>query len=87
MMLPTVHINGTSREELVRQQVETGQALRIALEKLAAAAPHPRDYYINKNPRAYQVARAEHERRCGLLRDILRETEEIAEAIDAVTPG
>jgi hypothetical protein len=41
---PTVHTNGTSREELLRQYVDALNAHDGALEPLRQAQPHMRDY-------------------------------------------
>lgn len=45
MIKPTVHINGTSREELMEQYRDIGAAARELLAKISAAWPNGRDYY------------------------------------------
>ncbi len=44
MALPTVHLNGTSREELVSQRLDVVDSIRQAVLALRKAAPHARDY-------------------------------------------
>lgn len=45
MIYPTVHLNGTSREELEYQFSGALAAIEVALDRIAAAAPNGRDYY------------------------------------------
>ncbi len=73
MSLPTVHLNGTSREELVSQRLSVVTAIREAVVELRKAAPHGRDYYV-QGPDAYNTARLIWEGR-------LAELEGIAERI------
>lgn len=56
---PTVHINGTSANSLQEQYVAAITAVRVALQALADATPHPRDYYV-QDPDGFQQARTEH---------------------------
>ena len=43
--LPSVHMNGTSKDELIRQNMDAYRAVETALDVLSKAAPHGRDYY------------------------------------------
>lgn len=79
--LPTVHMNGTSRDELVQQLLTASHALQAALDKLGEAAPHPRDYYVNPDPNAYRQARAEHDARCQQVREVKTKLDQMAETI------
>ena len=79
--LPTVHLNGTSRDELVRQLVEAGKALQVALDKLRAAYPHERDYYVNPDPMAYKKAKNAHDQRCREVHRAMMDCNEMAEAL------
>jgi hypothetical protein len=58
MVIPTVHLNGTSKEALLSQLSAAICALGKALESLAEASPHSRDYYIQE---AGAFVRAEQE--------------------------
>lgn len=68
-MIPTVHLNGTSREELIRQLQQAVTALMEAHYALENAAPHGRDYYP-QGEGAIQQAIAEHRERLMKLGDI-----------------
>ena len=78
LIIPTIHLNGTSREELLSQLQAAARATADACLKLADAAPHPRDYYVQYDTEAYTKARAQHEARLEKLRQIYNELESIA---------
>ena len=80
LTVPTVHLNGTSREELLRQVQDAGQAVWQALDALAKASPNSRDYYP-QGVAAYSAACGEHERRCRALRTVYHELTQVSEAI------
>lgn len=86
MIVPSIHLNGTSRDDLVRQCVQATTALQTALQKLEMATPHPRDYYVQNDPNAGKTARAEHRRRCELVKSVLDEMQALGEAI-VTAPG
>lgn len=79
MMTPTIHLNGTSREELQAQlanALDAGETFRAALQ---AAAPNGRDYYPQGNG-AICRAQCEHFARLERITTTLRELEQIVEA-------
>jgi len=45
MLIPTVHLNGTSGRDLLEQQQAVLDALRAVREAMVAAMPNGRDYY------------------------------------------
>jgi len=45
MTPPTVHLNGTGRQELVGQIADIAEALESAIATMRAGWPHGRDYY------------------------------------------
>jgi uncharacterized protein involved in tolerance to divalent cations len=45
-MYPTVHLNGTSADELLKQAENAGQAIAAAYKACSDAAPNGRDYYV-----------------------------------------
>jgi hypothetical protein len=47
MTYPTIHLNGTSPEELQEQLITVADHLMLALKALAEARPHGRDYYTS----------------------------------------
>ena len=79
-MIPTVHLNGTSRDELARMNLEALDAVRKAIGALHAAAPNGRDYYP-QGPRAWEAARLEHEKLSHKLADVVRELMAIVQGI------
>lgn len=78
---PTVHLNGTSREELQNQLQEAIWATENAIRKLANAAPNGRDYYP-QGQNAWGRANDEHVARLGKLQSVVDDLEQIALAID-----
>jgi hypothetical protein len=80
MMLPTVHLNGTSKEALLDGYCDALTALHGAVSKVQAAGPNGRDYYP-QGDKAIQTAMAEHEARLTKLREIITEIETIAESL------
>lgn len=59
MMLPTVHLNGTSRASLIEQYHEAYMKLQEALVALRKLDVNARDYYP-QGPDAYRQANLEH---------------------------
>lgn len=80
LAIPTIHLNGTSRDELLKQQIEAIRAIRLATLALAAAAPNARDYYVQGNAAA-DIAREQHTARVAKLWEVIKELETIAESI------
>ena len=81
MQVPLVHLNGTSKDALVRQNVEARTAVRKAMEALIRAAPHGRDFYPLGNE-AWCVAQDEFNSRLARLREVFSELEELVEHIE-----
>lgn len=80
LSVPTVHLNGTSRESLLEQLVDVNHALDVTMTALAKASPHGRDYYPQGDG-ALRKATREHESRCERIRSVQREIVQIAEAL------
>lgn len=78
MQKPIVHLNGSSARSLAEGYSEAALAISDAAEKLAAANPHPRDYYVDRDPDAFTKARDEHIARQEKLEAIRKELEELA---------
>ena len=72
MMLPTIHLNGTSRESLRKQISEAARAVATAMVALSDMAPHGRDYYPQGDS-AYLMAVKEHKARAESLRSVYNE--------------
>jgi hypothetical protein len=80
LSVPTVHLNGTSRGELIEQLRNALTAVHDAERALELACPHGRDYYVQPGD-AIGEAMRQHAARLGKLSDVERELEQIAEAI------
>ena len=81
MMLPTVHLNGTSKGELLQQLCDANSALSAALRALAEAAPNGRDYYP-QGADAIGKAITEHTARLQAIKNVQKEILAIAEHVD-----
>lgn len=78
-MLPTIHSNGTSKDELIEQRTSVLAHLRDAETALQNACPNGRDYY--HVPGALAEAVKEHSCRLATLRLLITEIEQEAIAI------
>lgn len=80
---PTVHMNGTSKSELMEQLAKAGFSLQAALDALAAAAPNGRDYYTQDggSGNALTDATREHRRRLEDIHGVLVQIQEIHEHV------
>lgn len=78
LTMPTVHLNGTSKDALLKGYVDATEAISRALNVLVRSAPNARDYYV-QGPDAYGKARDEHDARCAKLRDVNAELTAIVE--------
>ena len=77
MTLPTIHLNGTSKDELLQQVCDANNALNAAISKLLEATPNARDYYP-QGPDAFRSAQKEHHERYMRLQAVRGELEELA---------
>jgi hypothetical protein len=86
-MAPTVHINGTSVVDLIRQATRVTRALNAALRAMEEVAPNGRDYYP-QGPLALNQALAEHKARVALVERLRQEYDELAMALlDGASAG
>lgn len=84
MIIPTIHLNGTSKKTLLEDLQNAHEKIREAMSALAYTAPHERDYYVKKDAQfAYAQAREEHGYRVTMLRKILSELEQLADGIQS----
>lgn len=74
MTAPTIHLNGTSRDELTAGYYAAMQAVQAAQDATQKTAPNGRDYYP-QGPEAYTAARDEHYARLQTLEKIRAELE------------
>jgi hypothetical protein len=80
MLVPTIHLNGTSRESLLQGYCNAVHALQQAVTAVALACPHGRDYYPQGDG-AIHMAMREHEARITKLLEVIKELETIAEKV------
>jgi len=73
-MMPAVHLNGTSRGELVRGYEEALRVVASATDALCSTAPNGRDYYVYGLD-ALAVAQREHAARVVRLVSVADELE------------
>lgn len=75
-LAPYVHLNGTSKEELLVQLRCARAAIETARDVLQLARPHGRDYYVISDT-ALKQAEGEHLSRMERLTSVLEEITEI----------
>ena len=75
--LPKINLNGTSKRELLEQQITALNAINAAIDALCAAAPNGRDYQTLPSG-AVQLALSEHQARLKLLHAVQDELQTIA---------
>ena len=82
--VPSVHLGGTSKEELMRQYLQANTQIREAIEALQQATPHGRDYVLtaHQSHDRLQAALEQHRWRVKLLEQVQRELEYLIEQID-----
>jgi hypothetical protein len=75
--LPIVHLNGTSRKELLELRRTAAHSVFQAIDALSAMAPNGRDYYLVRG--LFESARDQHSSRLAALDALYHEL--VAEAI------
>ena len=80
MMVPTIHLNGTSKEELLEQLQNAYTACTDLVSALSRAYPHGRDYYPQGDAAIYK-AQDEANDRVRRVRSVQNELTEIAQKI------
>ena len=81
MLYPTVHLNGSAKSALLDGYMHALEALRAAQDALGAAAPNPRDFYVQGDELPFLQAAKEHAARYQTLTALIREIEAIAEKV------
>jgi hypothetical protein len=80
MIFPTIHLNGTSKQQLLDDYCDVSHALNAAMEKMIENGPNGRDYYP-QGDQAFQQAVKEHHDRIEQIHRVRLEIETIAEHI------
>ncbi len=83
MILPTVHLNGTSKAALLEQLENASNALNDAYAAMKQAAPNGRDYYPQGED-ALARATAAHLDRLRRVDTVKDEIDDMAREIDAM---
>lgn len=78
MIFPTVHLNGTSKDEMIDRLSDAGSAVHKAIDALIDARPNARDYYP-QGPDAFAQADREHNERLTKLRAVYDELAQMHE--------
>jgi hypothetical protein len=84
MIFPTIHLNGTSKAELLEQLSNAYSALTDAQQALCNCAPNGRDYYPQGDD-AIKQAGKEHRARIDAITLIQADLMKIAEHIDGIS--
>jgi hypothetical protein len=82
LILPIVHLNGTSGNTLMGQREAVFLALEDAQKAFSGMAPNARDYYVVDG--LMSKAQAQHERRVLILKALQDEIEAEITALDDV---
>ena len=80
MLIPTIHLNGTSGEDLLDQYASAVEAVREAIDAVCDAGPNARDYYV-QGPDAALAAQREHEARVASIKRVRDDLAAIVEGI------
>lgn len=80
LVLPTLHPNGSSAQDLMDPLEEASDLLRQAVEVLRKATPNARDYYVQSDPSAAVKARQQH-------RDAVLQVEDVNDYLLALYKG
>lgn len=80
LQLPTIHLNGTSKESLLEDLEKAYVALTAAIKAMCNACPNGRDYYP-QGPEALERAQKEHYSRLDRVNEVQKELADLAEGI------
>lgn len=80
-VVPIVHLNGTSKDELLQLREKVYVALTDLLFDLKQMAPNRRDYYIGPDE-LWERALEQHRRRMQTITDMMKEIEIECEKVE-----
>ena len=81
LMVPSVHLNGTAKKDLIEQILDVIRQLRKVQAAMAEATPHGRDYYVQTSQAIHQ-AMSQHVVRAHTINELITDYEEIVCKID-----
>ena len=82
LQVPTVHLNGTSKDALVKNLENAYRALLEACRSLNETAPHGRDYCVQEDPEAFSKANEQYHARGRKLVEVMDELIVIRVAVE-----
>lgn len=82
-VFPTIHLNGTSKEELLEKYITAQEAVQTAIDAVMNTYPHARDYYVISSE-AVKRSYEEYKERIIKLEQIRSELEAIVTHLDKV---
>lgn len=80
VMIPSVHLNGTSKQELIQSNLAAKNAITEAIIHVQRSAPNGRDFYP-QSTNAIITAVAEHWERINKLKKVRDDFEKILEKL------
>ncbi len=83
LAVPTIHLNGSSPDSLMESLREAATAVHGAMEALGACSPHGRDYYVQMDSNALEIATQQHRMRVLKLQSVYDELVAVWEKIQA----
>lgn len=84
VMVPCVHLNGTSTASLLEDIQAAANAVYEAIQRVVTAAPNGRDYYVYREQDATQRVMNEHRSRLEKLNAVLFELMEMRDHVQSV---
>lgn len=86
VVLPVIHMNGTSADSLTDDLCRAYSALSDAYDKVKNTAPNGRDYYP-AGPEQFEAARAQHYARLDAIHAVMDSLVAQAEGIQDIVSG
>ena len=80
LMIPTIHLNGTSRESLTEGYEKAVEAMAAAIAAVGGTSPNARDFYPQGSD-AFNQAAVQHQARMVRLREVEQELQQLHEAV------
>jgi len=79
LIVPLIHMNGTSKERLTEQLSDAYDALDLAYKALKEASPNGRDYY--HTPGLLEKAIAQHNKRLFAIDEVMKSIQSVSEEV------
>lgn len=79
---PVINLNGTSYEELVRQQEDVIEKINAAIAAMEEALPHGRDYVLNTHATSQDIAAEARKEHVGRMLQLIKVRDEHAQLLE-----